>query len=222
MRVLIVEDDPLLGAGLKTGLAQDGFVADWVQAAEPALHALRLEHFDLLVLDLGLPGRDGLSLLRELRRAGSVLPILILTARDALADKVGGLDAGADDYLVKPFDLDELSARLRALVRRSGGHPAPLLCAGDLSLDLAQRAATLGGQPLTLSPREFALLEVLMMTPDRVVARTRLEASTCGWHGDSESNALEVHIHNLRRKLGHGRILTARGVGYRLVCDPVP
>ncbi|AUB81530.1 response regulator [Candidatus Thiodictyon syntrophicum] len=222
MRVLIVEDDPLLGPGLKTGLAQDGFAADWVQAAEPALHALSLEHFDVLVLDLGLPGRDGLSLLRELRRAGSVLPILILTARDALADKVGGLDAGADDYLVKPFDLDELSARLRALVRRSGGHPAPLLCAGDLTLDLAQRAATQGGQPLTLSPREFALLEVLMTTPDRVVARTRLDASTCGWHGDSEGNSLEVHIHNLRRKLGPGRILTVRGVGYRLVCDPVP
>jgi len=169
-----------------------------------------------------LPGHDGLWLLRELRHAGSPLPVLILTARDTLADKVAGLDAGAGDYLVKPFDLDELSARLRALARRSSGHPAPLLHAGGLALDTVARTASLEEQRLTLSPREFALLEVLMTTPDRVVARTRLEASTCGWHGDSEGNSLEVHVHNLRRKLGHGRILTVRGVGYRLVCDPAP
>jgi two-component system response regulator QseB len=221
MRVLIVEDDPLLAAGLKSGLGQDGFAADWVQAAEPALHALRLEHFDLLVLDLGLPGRDGLSLLRELRRDGATLPVLILTARDALADKVAGLDAGADDYLVKPFDLDELSARLRALARRASGHCASVLSAGGLALDTAARVATLDGQRLTLSPREVTLLEVLIATPDRVVIRARLEASTCGWHGDPESNSLEVHIHNLRRKLDRGRILTVRGVGYQLASDPV-
>lgn len=220
MRVLIVEDDPLLGVGLTTGLGQDGFIADWVQTAESALHALRLEHIDLLVLDLGLPGRDGLSLLRELRRDGVTLPVLILTARDAIADKVAGLDAGADDYLVKPFDLDELSARLRALARRSRGRPAPALSAGDLTLDTAERTARLCGKRLTLSPREYALLEILIGNPDRVVTRARLEASTCGWHGDSESNVLEVHIHRLRRKLGPERILTVRGVGYQLVSLP--
>jgi len=220
MRVLIVEDDPLLGAGLRTGLAQDGIVADWVRAAEPALHALSLEHFDLLILDLGLPGRDGLSLLREIRRAGSVLPVLILTARDAIADKVSGLDAGADDYLVKPFDLDELSARLRALARRGRGHPSPVMQVGDLALDTSQRAATLGGRALALSPMEYTLLEALIANPDRVVTRARLEAAARGWQGEVESNTLEVHIHNLRRKLGRERILTVRGVGYQLVCVP--
>lgn len=222
MRVLIVEDDPLLGPGLVTGLGQDGFAADWVQAVEPALHALRLEHFDLLILDLGLPGRGGLELLRALRRSGSALPVLILTARDDLADKVIGLDAGADDYLVKPFDLDELSARLRALVRRSHGHPAPLLRAGGLVLDVAGRTATLDGDPLPLSPREFTLLEVLISNTGRVVIRSRLEASSAGWHSDTESNSLEVHIHNLRRKLGRQRIVTVRGVGYRLIAEPPP
>ncbi|HYN76442.1 MAG TPA: response regulator [Lamprocystis sp. (in: g-proteobacteria)] len=222
MRVLIVEDDPLLGAGLRTGLAQDGFTADWLQAAEPALHALRLEHFDLLILDLGLPGRDGLSLLREIRRDGSALPVLILTARDGLADKVCGLDAGADDYLVKPFDLEELSARLRALARRGRGRPAPVMCAGDLNLDSSQRTATLGEQPLLLSPREYALLETLIANPDRVVMRARLEASLYGWQGDVESNSLEVHIHHLRRKIGRERILTVRGVGYQLMSQPAP
>jgi two-component system, OmpR family, response regulator QseB len=222
MRILIVEDDSLLGPGLVTGLGQDGFAADWVQAVEPALHALRLEHFDVLILDLGLPDRSGLDMLRELRRSGSTLPVLILTARDDLADKVLGLDAGADDYLIKPFDFDELSARLRALVRRSHGHPAPLMRAGDLELDFAGRTATLDGAPLTLSPREFALLEVLIVSPDRVVTRTRLEASSAGWHSDAESNSLEVHIHNLRRKLERQRIVTVRGVGYRLVAEPAP
>lgn len=220
MRVLIVEDDRLLGKGLQTGLAQDGFVADWVQAAEPALHALRLEHFDLLVLDLGLPGRDGLSLLRELRHAGSCVPVLILTARDAITDKVAGLDAGADDYLVKPCDLDELSARLRALARRSRNQPKPVMRAGDLTMDTATRTVTLHDHPLTLSGIEYALLEELMSHPDGVISRSRLEASTWGWRGAVESNSLEVHIHNLRRKLGSERILTVRGVGYRLAQAP--
>jgi two-component system, OmpR family, response regulator QseB len=222
MRVLIVEDDPLLGAGLATGLGQDGFTADWLTAAEPALHALRLEHFDLLVLDLGLPGRDGLSLLQELRREGSSLPILILTARDTVAERVAGLNAGADDYMIKPCDLDELSARLRALARRGRGHPAPLCRAGELTLDATARVAALGGNILALSPREFALLEALIAHPDRVVARSHLEASTQGWQGEVESNSLEVHIHNLRRKLGKERILTVRGFGYQLVSEPTP
>ncbi len=222
MRVLIVEDDPLLGAGLATGLGQDGFVADWLTAAEPALHALRLEHFDLLVLDLGLPGRDGLSLLRELRREGSTLPVLILTARDSVAEKVDGLNAGADDYMIKPCDLDELSARLRALARRGWGQAAPLCRAGDLTLDAVTRVVTLGGQTLTLSPREFDLLEILIAHPDRPVLRTQLAASTQGWQGEVESNSLEVHIHNLRRKLGKRRVITVRGFGYQLVSEPAP
>jgi two-component system, OmpR family, response regulator QseB len=222
MRVLIVEDDPLLGQGLRTGLGQDGYTADWVQAAEPALHALGVEHFDLLILDLGLPGRDGLWLLREIRGAGSVLPVLVLTARDALTDKVEVLDAGADDYLVKPVDLDELSARLRALARRGRGQPAPVMQAGDLAMDSSRRTVTLGVQPLPLSPMEYALLEALIASPDQVVRRARLEATSHGWQGPIESNSLEVHIYNLRRKLGRNRILTVRGIGYQLVSVPSP
>ncbi|MBK1717843.1 response regulator [Thiocystis violacea] len=222
MRVLIVEDDPLLGPGLQTGLGQDGYAADWVRSAEPAEHALRIEHFDVMVLDLGLPGRDGLALLRDLRRRGIDLPVLILTARDGVAAKVAGLDAGADDYLVKPFDLDELSARIRALLRRRSGQTTSLFQVGDLVLNTALREATLRGESLNLSPKEFALLETLIACADRVVPRARLQASTYGWRDGIESNALEVHIHNLRGKLGKERILTIRGVGYRLVSEPSP
>ncbi len=220
MRILIVEDDPLLGPGVQTGLSQDGFTSDLVRDAAAAEHALRLEHFDLVVLDLGLPGRDGLELLRDLRNAGSCIPVLILTARDSIADRVSGLDCGADDYLVKPFDLDELSARIRALLRRSQGNPGPLLQAGNLELDSARRQATLDGDPLSLSPKEYALLEALMGDADQVVTRARLQSTVYGWTEEVESNALEVHVHNLRRKLGPGRILTARGVGYRLLSAP--
>jgi two-component system response regulator QseB len=220
MRILIVEDDLLLGPGLQAGLGQDGYAADWVQTADAAEHALRIEHFDLMVLDLGLPRRDGLALLRDLRRDSICIPVLILTARDAVTDRVAGLDAGADDYLVKPFDLDELNARIRALTRRSRGQPAPRLQAGDLVLDTTLRQVMLKNRPLCLSPKEYALLEALMGSADRVVPRTRLEATAYGWQDDVESNAMEVHIHNLRRKLGKDRILTVRGVGYQLVSAP--
>ena len=220
MRILLVEDDPLLGPGLQTGLGQDGYAADWVQDADAAEHALRIEHFDLMVLDLGLPGRDGLALLRDLRRDSICIPVLILTARDAVTDRVAGLDAGADDYLVKPFDLDELSARIRALTRRSRGQPAPRLQAGDLVLDTTLRQVTLKRRLLCLSPKEYVLLEALMGSADRVVPRTRLQGTAYGWEEEVESNAMEVHIHNLRRKLGKDRILTVRGVGYQLVSDP--
>jgi two-component system response regulator QseB len=220
MRILIVEDDPLLGPGLRTGLGQDGYAADWVRDADSAQHALRLEHFDLMVLDLGLPDRDGLSVLRDLRADGLCLPVLILTARDAVADRVAGLDAGADDYLVKPFDLNELSARIRALTRRSTGRSVPVLQAGDLALNTTRHQATLKGHTLCLSPKEHALLEALMGQADQVVPRARLQATIYGWHGDLESNALEVHIHNLRRKIGKQRIVTVRGIGYRLVSVP--
>jgi DNA-binding response OmpR family regulator len=219
MRILIVEDDASLGAGLKTGLGQDGYAADWVRDAAAAEHALRLEHFDLMVLDLGLPGRDGLALLRDLRRSGFCLPVLILTARDAVADRVAGLDAGADDYLVKPCDLDELSARIRALRRRSQGSAVSVLQVGGLALDPAGHQVTLGDKTLCLSPREFALLETLLGSANQAVPRAQLQAATYGWGDEVGSNALEVHIHNLRRKLGKDRIQTVRGIGYRLVSD---
>jgi two-component system, OmpR family, response regulator QseB len=217
MRILIVEDDALLGSGLKTGLGQDGYAADWVHDADAAEHALRVEYFDLVVLDLGLPGRDGLALLRDLRGKGVDLPVLILTARDAVADRVAGLDAGGDDFLGKPFDLDELSARIRALTRRCCGRSASLMRAGDLALDTAGRQVTLGHRSLCLSPKEYTLLEALISNADQVVSRSRLQATAYGWQDDVESNALDVHIHNLRRKLGRQRIRTVRGIGYQLV-----
>jgi len=222
MRILIVEDDPLLGPGLKTGLAQDGYAADWVQNAALAEHALRVEHFDIAVLDLGLPGRGGLTLLRDLRASGLTLPILILTARDTVADKVAGLDAGADDYLAKPFDLDELTARIRALARRDSGHATLMLRAGALELDTQKRCLSLDGEILPLSPKEYALVATLIGRADHVVPRARLLAAGYSWDDQLESNALEVHIHHLRAKLGKQRILTVRGVGYILVSDPSP
>jgi two-component system response regulator QseB len=222
MRVLIVEDDHLLGAGLVTGLEQEGYAALWLRNAELAEQALASQSFDVLILDLGLPGRDGLSLLRDLRRDGCALPVLVLTARDSIDERVTGLDAGADDYVVKPFDLDELAARLRALVRRVGGSTSGLLRAGDLTLDRLRREARLDGQPLHLSPKELALLEVLLEQHDRIVPRAQLLSAASDWTRDVESNALEVHIHNLRRKLGPRRILTVRGIGYRLCTGAAP
>ncbi len=220
MRILIVEDDPLLGPGLKTGLAQGGYAVDWVQTATLAAHALQFDYFDVVVLDLGLPGQDGLSLLRDLRTGGLKLPVLILTARDTLTDKVVGLDAGADDYLTKPFDLDELTARIRALARRGCGHAAPVLRAGALALDPQKRCLSLGAEAVPLPPKEYALIETLLARADQVVPRARLLAACYGWDDPLESNALEVHIHHLRAKLGKARILTVRGVGYQLVSDP--
>ena len=222
MRILIVEDDTALGPALRTGLRQDGYAADWVRSADAAEQALRLEHFDLVVLDLGLPGRDGLAVLRDLRRGGFAAPVLILTARATVPDRVLGLDAGADDYMVKPFDLVELSARIRALIRRSQGHAGSILRVGDLVLDPATRQVTQGGRPLSLSPREYALLEVFLASADQALPRGRLLAAAYDWQDNVESNALEVHIHNLRRKLGKDRIVTVRGVGYRLVAGEGP
>jgi two-component system response regulator QseB len=216
MRVLIVEDDHLLGAGVQTGLGQEGYSTVWLRNAELAAQALAAERFDVLILDLGLPDRDGLALLRDLRQDGSDLPVLVLTARDGLDERVSGLDAGADDYVVKPFDLAELAARLRALVRRSSGSASAQLRAGDLTLDTLRREARIAGRALHLSPKEFALLEVLVGQQDRIVSRAQLQNAASGWTKDIDSNALEVHIHNLRRKLGRHRIRTIRGIGYRL------
>jgi DNA-binding response OmpR family regulator len=222
LHLLIVEDDHLLGSGLQIGLQQEGCRVKWVREAATATQALLDATFDALVLDLGLPDRDGLLLLRDLRRERCDLPVLIITARDALDDRITGLDAGADDYVTKPFDLPELAARLRALVRRSIGHASTAILAGDLRLDALSREAVLDGAPLAISPKEFALLELLAGQSDHVVPRARLQHSLSDWGEAMESNALEVHIHNLRRKLGRKRILTIRGVGYKLVSEPKP
>jgi len=216
VRILLVEDDSLLGEGIRVGLRQDGYAVDWVTTGEAAERALATESFDLLVLDLGLPGRDGLSVLQQLRRGGNDTPVIILTARDTVADRIQGLDYGADDYLIKPFDLDELGARARALIRRSRGRTTPLLEHGRLTLDPASHRVTYAGQTVEMSPREFALLRILMENATKVVSKTRLQETLYGWDQDIESNAVEVHIHHLRKKLDTDLIKTVRGVGYTL------
>ncbi len=216
MRVLIVEDDPLLGDALATGLKQRGFETDWVRDGRDAQAAIRLEPFAAIVLDLGLPGLGGLELLRGERGRDNKVPVLILTARDAVQDRITGLDSGADDYVVKPTDLDELAARLRSLVRRSKGEPAPLLRAGPLVLDPAVRTVTRDGHSVDLQPREFTLLQELMLNAGRVLSREQLEERMYRWGEEVESNAVEVHIHHLRRKLGADVVKTIRGVGYTL------
>jgi DNA-binding response OmpR family regulator len=216
MRILIVEDDELLGDGLQAGLRHCGFNAEWLRDGEQARTALKTEDYAAMVLDLGLPGLDGLGLLRWLRAAGKTTPVLVLTARDSTSDKVSGLDGGADDYLVKPVDLDELAARLRALMRRAIGQAAPMLRVGNLELDPAARRAHLDGQALDLPAKELAILETLMRNAGRVISKGQLEAALYGWSDGVESNAIEVHIHHLRRKLGAERIRTQRGLGYLL------
>jgi len=216
MRLLLVEDDPHLGDGLMVGLRQQGYAVDWVKDGVAAELALASEPFDLVVLDLGLPRRSGLEVLKKLRAQGKATPVLILTARDATADKVAGLDAGADDYVVKPVDLDELAARVRALTRRAAGRAQPILRHGELELDPAAHRVTLAGRPVELSAREFALLAALLENAGRVLTRAQLEATLYGWRDEPESNALEVHIHHLRRKLGGDLIKTLRGIGYTI------
>jgi two-component system OmpR family response regulator/two-component system response regulator QseB len=216
MRILLVEDDPQLGDGLTIGLRQAGFAVDWVQDGNAADHALQSEIFDLVVLDLGLPKLSGMEVLSRARGRGQTMPILILTARDATGDKVSGLDAGADDYLVKPIDLDELTARLRALTRRSAGRADPLLTHGSIVVDPAAHSVTLAGQAVELSSREFSLLQMLLESAGRVLTRSQLEQSIYGWRDEPDSNALEVHIHPLRKKLGSDLIRTLRGVGYTI------
>lgn len=214
MRLLLVEDDPLLGEGIRAGLTQAGFAVDWVKDGEQARAALESETYGLMVLDLGLPRLSGEEVLRRLRAKNDPLPVLILTARDTVADRVKGLDAGADDYLVKPFDLDELTARLRALLRRSGGRATPVIRHGKLEVDPAAHAAALDGRPVELAPKEFAILLDLLENAGRVRSREQLEQSLYGWGEEVESNAVEVHIHHLRKKLGSELIRTLRGVGY--------
>ena len=220
MRLLLVEDDPMIGDGVQRGLRQEGHTVDWVRDGAAAALAIAEGVHEMLLLDLGLPRLSGLDLLASLRRQGVELPVLVITARDAVADRVKGLDAGADDYLVKPFDLDELSARIRALMRRRGGRASPLIEHGALTLDPATRAVTLEGHPVSLSGREFALLRALLERPGMPLSRTQLEERLYGWGEEVESNAVEVHIHSLRRKLGAAWIRNVRGVGYLVPARP--
>jgi two-component system, OmpR family, response regulator len=215
MRVLLVEDDQMIAQGLQTALRQDGCTVDWMRDGNSAAAALRDERFDLVLLDLGLPGRDGLTVLRDLRRRGDATPVLILTARDELRDRVAGLDAGADDYIVKPFDLDEVAARMRSVLRRAAGRGDPCIEHRGIRLDPVTHSVERNGTPVLLSAHEFAVLEALLQRPGAILSRAQLEDRLYGWGEQQvESNAVEVYIHGLRRKLGADAIRTLRGVGY--------
>jgi two-component system, OmpR family, response regulator QseB len=216
VRLLLVEDDAMIGASVQKGLRQDGFTVDWVRDGQAAELALAGERYDLAMLDLGLPKKSGLDVLRGLRRKHNNVPVLVLTARDAVSDRVAGLDAGADDYLVKPFDLNELAARVRALLRRQAGRADPLVRHGALTLNPATHEATFDGKSLPLSAREFAVIEMLLDRPGAILSRAQIEERLYGWGEEVESNAVEVYIHALRRKLGADFIKTVRGVGYRV------
>ncbi|HRZ60139.1 MAG TPA: response regulator transcription factor [Rubrivivax sp.] len=216
MRVLLVEDDRMIGDSLRESLRAEGYAVDWVRDAEAAVAATGTERFDLLLLDLGLPRASGLEVLRTLRARGDATPVIVLTARDGPGDRVAGLDAGADDYLVKPFDLDELLARMRALLRRHAGRAAPLLRHGGVTLDPATRQVTLQGRPVLLSAREYAVLELLLQRPGAVLSRAQIEDRLYGWGEEIESNAVSVYVHQLRKKLGADFIRSMRGVGYFL------
>ncbi|MDE2081585.1 MAG: response regulator transcription factor [Burkholderiales bacterium] len=214
MRVLLVEDDEMIGDSLRAALRRQGFAADWVRDGRAADAVLASERFDAVLLDLGLPQRSGVEVLAALRGRGDATPVIVLTARDALADKVAALDAGADDYLVKPFELDELLARLRAVGRRAAGRTRTALVVGDLQLDPATREVSRGGRALLLSAREFALLQALLERPGAILSRAQLEDRLYGWGEELESNAISVYVHQLRKKLGEDLIHTVRGVGY--------
>jgi two-component system response regulator QseB len=214
MRVLLVEDDRMIAQGLQMALRQDGYAVDWMADGRAAEAALRNARFDLVLLDLGLPERDGLSVLRELRRRGDATPVIILTARDDTQDRIDGLDAGADDYVVKPFDLDEVAARMRSVLRRANGRADPIIRVGDISLNAATHAVERAGIAVQLSAHEYSVLEALLQRPGAILSRTQLEDRLYGWDAPVESNAIEVYIHSLRRKLGSDSIRTLRGVGY--------
>jgi DNA-binding response OmpR family regulator len=215
MRVLLVEDDVMIAQGLETALRQIGAAVDWIAdggKVEAALSATTA--YDLVLLDLGLPNRDGIRILRDLRQLGAATPVIILTARDDVRNRVEGLDAGADDYVVKPFDLDELTARIRSVLRRAAGRGGPLIEHGDIRLDPASHAVEYKGSPVSLSAHEYAVLEALLQRPGAVLSRAQLEDKLYGWNEPIGSNAVEVYIHGLRRKLGSDAIRTLRGVGY--------
>ena len=214
MRLLLVEDNQNLGKGIHAGLNQAGYAVDWVKDGETAQSVLNSEKYDIAVIDIGLPGKSGLEVLEELRVNGENLPVLILTARDTVNDRVMGLDSGADDYMVKPFDLDELNARIRALLRRSVGRSTPVIQHGFVEMDPAAHTIKKEGEIIELSNRAYAILQTLLENAGRVMSRSRLEQSLYSWKDDIESNAVEVHIHYIRKKLGNDLIRTIRGVGY--------
>ena len=216
MRVLVVEDDPMIGRAVADGLQGDGYAVDLVHDGGAAELALKHGPYDLAVLDLGLPRKDGFEVLKSLRRARIEVPVLIITARDAVADRIAGLDHGADDYLVKPFDLDELLARARAVVRRRAGRASPEVAFGAIRLDPVKREVSFRGARVELSAREFAVLETLLREPGAVVSRAKLEDSVYGWGEEVGSNSVEVHLHHLRKKLDPALIRNVRGVGYRV------
>lgn len=216
MRLLVVEDDTMIGESMQLGLKKSGLTVDWVRDGKSAELALGNGVYDLMILDLGLPHKGGLELLSQLRQQGNDLPVLIVTARDAVDDKVAGLNCGADDYLVKPFDFNELNARVNAIMRRRTGRGNPVMIYGALTLDPIAHQVTLREEPVGLSSKEFALLRALMAVPGAVLSRAELEEALYGWEEEVGSNAVEVHIHNLRNKLGSHAILNIRGAGYRV------
>lgn len=219
MRILLAEDDTLLGDGIRAGLMIAAYAVDWVRDGQLALHALADHRYDVCILDLGLPTKDGLTVLAEMRRRGDCTPVLILTARDTRDDKIAGLDRGADDYLTKPFDLGELQARVRALLRRAGGNAQPVLEHRGVALDPASKRVSLNGQEVSLSGREYALLQALLSPPGHIRSRSQLEESLYAWGDETGSNTVEVYIHHLRKKFGADFIKTVRGLGYQL-SDP--
>ncbi|SEJ46450.1 two component transcriptional regulator, winged helix family [Azotobacter beijerinckii] len=215
MRVLLVEDDPMIGEALQGALKDASYAADWVRNGQSALTTLGCQHYDLVLLDLGLPGKDGVEVLTSIRAKDNPIPLLIITARDSLDDRLRGLDGGADDYVLKPFEMAELLARMRAVLRRKGGNAAPALSNGVVSLDPATReAAVNGSSPVQLSHREFSLLQALLVRPGAILSRNDLENRIYGWGEEVESNAVEFLIHTLRRKLGSDVIKNVRGVGW--------
>ncbi len=220
MRLLLVEDDALLGNGIEAGLRQAGFTVDWARDGRAAQLALETTEYELVVLDIGLPHLSGMELLQQLRRRGSDLPVLLLTARDTVRDRVAGLEAGADDYLVKPFDLAELIARIRALLRRAHGRSTSVIRYGELTVEPGTQNVVRGEERIALSPRECAILVDLLEHRGTALSRARLEESLYGWNEEVESNAVEVHVHNLRKKLGNDLIKTIRGVGYLIRKEP--
>ncbi|MFT7388486.1 MAG: two-component system response regulator QseB [Candidatus Endobugula sp.] len=216
MRILVVEDDKIIGDGLVQGLGLDNYAVDWVEDKESALTALTTTVYELVILDIGLPDGSGLEVLKHLRQKKDDTPVLILTAYNDIDHKLKGLDGGADDYLSKPFDLDELRARIRALRRRASGRTSPVLSVGSLSLNPANHIVTQNGNPVTLGPKEFAILQTLMERPERVLSKAHIEDSLYGWDMEIESNTIEVHIHGIRKKLGKDSIETLRHVGYKM------
>ncbi|NVM79086.1 DNA-binding response OmpR family regulator [Duganella sp. SG902] len=220
MRLLLVEDDPMIGESIEEGLRGESYAVDWVRNGREVELALAGVAYDLMLLDLGLPGKQGMEVLRATRARGDDLPVLIITARDGTPARVEGLDAGADDYLVKPFDLDELLARIRALLRRRVSRTRSIIEHGSLRLDLASHEATLAGQPVKLSAREFSVLRALLDNPGSVVSKAQLEEKLYGWNAEVESNTVDVYVHHLRKKFGSDFIKNVRGVGYKIAAAP--